>query len=140
PRAEQPLLRDAPQRRRVDAAAQLLRPDVADQMRGRIGEAVRMTVEAGHPEMRPLAAPVVRHVELLLRERRHEEPEALELLRIEDPVEELEEVLRGDELPLRDVAELGARRQVDRRRKLGQEVLGKVEVDVEAAEVALLLR
>src|SRR5690606_16035835 len=124
-RSKQPLLRNAAQRRRVDASAHFLRSDVSDEVRGCVSVAVRVTVEAGHAEMGPLTAPVVRHVELLLRERRHEQAQALELLRVEDAVEELKEVLRRDELPLRDVAELGPRREVDRGRELGQEMLGE---------------
>src|SRR5690606_15071911 len=137
---EQALLRNAAKRRRVYPPAHLLRPNVADEMRRRIRVAVRVTVEARHAEMRPLTAPVVGHVELLLRERRDEQSEPFELLRIQDTVEQLEKVLRRHELALRDVAELRTRRQVDRRRELGQEVLGNIELDVEAVQVALLLR
>src|SRR5690606_3775940 len=109
-------------------------------MRGRIRVAVRMAIEAGHAEMRAFTAPVVGQVELLLRERRDQETQPLELLRIQDAVEEREEVLRRDELTLRNVSELGPCGQVDRRRKLGKKVLGHVEVDVEAVQIPLLLR
>ena len=90
------------------------------------------------PRLALLGAAVVGLVELLLRERRHQQAQALELLRIEDAVEELEEVVDGDELALRDVAEVGPRGQEDRRRKLGQEMVGQIEVEVEAGEVARL--
>src|SRR5690606_42073665 len=62
------------------------------------------------------------------------------LLRVQNAVEELEKVLRRDELPLRHVAELGSRGQENGRRELGQEMLGNVELDVEPVQIALLLR
>ena len=61
------------------------------------------------------------------------------LLGVQDAVEQLEEVLDRDQLALRDVAEVRPRGQEDGRRELGQEVLGDVEVEVEARQVALLL-
>ena len=69
-RAEQPLDVDAAQRRRVDAVAELLRADVADQVRRAVGVAVGVAVEAGHAAAGLDAAAVVGRVELLLRERR----------------------------------------------------------------------
>ena len=42
-------------------------------------------------------------------------------------------------LPLRHVAEVGPRGQVDGRRKLGQEMIRQVEIEVEARQVAALL-
>jgi len=73
---------------------------------------------------------------LLLRKRRHQEPQPLEVLGIEDAVEQLIEVVDRDELALRDVAQIGPRGQEDRRRKLRQEMVGKVELQVEAREIA----
>ena len=85
------------------------------------------------------AAPVLGRVELLLRERRDQQPQPFELLRVQDAVEQLVVVVDRDELALRDVAEVGPRGQVDRRRKLGQEVVGQVEVEIEAGQVAVFL-
>ncbi len=82
---------------------------------------------------------VLRLVELLLRERSHQEAQPLDLLRVEDPVEELVEVLDRHQLALRDVPQVGPGGEEDRRRELGKEVLGDVEVEIEAGEVALLL-
>ena len=42
-------------------------------------------------------------------------------------------------MPLRHVAQVGPRGQVDRRRKLRQEVVGQVEVEIEAGQVAAFL-
>src|SRR5690606_12352112 len=114
--------------------------NIADEVSRRVRMAVRMTVEARDAEMRLLAAPIVRHVELLLRKRAHEQTQSFQLLRVQNAVEELEKVLRRDELPLRHVAELGSRGQENGRRELGQEMLGNVELDVEAVQIALLLR
>ena len=52
-------------------------------------------------------------------------------------VEQLEEVVDRDQLALRHVAQVGPRRQEDRRRKLRQQVVGQVEVEVEARQVAV---
>ena len=51
-RAEQPLDVHAAQRRRVDAVAELLRADVADEVRGGVGVAVGVAVEAGDARLR----------------------------------------------------------------------------------------
>ena len=72
-----------------------------------------------------LGLAVGRGVELLLRELRDQEPHALQVLGVEDPREDLLEVLDRHHLPLRDVAQVGPRGQVDRRRELGEEVLGR---------------
>ena len=90
------------------------------------------------PRLGRSRAAVVGLVELLLRERRHQQAQPLELLGVQDAVEQLEEVVDRDELALRDVAEVGPRGQEDRRRELRQEVVGQVEVEVEARQVARL--
>ena len=91
------------------------------------------------PAARPGRTAVLGRVELLLRERRHEQPQPLELLGVEDAVEQLEVVLERDDLAPRDVAEVRARRQVDRGRELGEEAVGQVEIEVIPREVAPLL-
>ena len=94
-RAEQPLDVHAAQRRRVDAVAVLVRADVADRVRRGVGVAVGVAVEAGHALVGLERAAVVGGVELLLRERRDQQPQALELLGIEDVLEQLVEVARA---------------------------------------------
>jgi hypothetical protein len=84
-RAEQPLDVDTAQRRRVDAVAAARRADVADRVRRGVGVAVRVAVEARDALVRGERAAVVGRVELLLRERREQQPQALELLRVQDP-------------------------------------------------------
>ena len=66
--------------------AELIRPNVTDGVRRSIGVAVCVAVEARHPLMRLQATPVVRQIELLLRERRDEQPQPLELLRVDVPL------------------------------------------------------
>ena len=136
-RAEQPLDVDAAQRRRVDAMPVLVGTDVADGVRGRVRVAVGVAVEAGDALRRRQGAPVVGGIELRLGKRRHQQPQAFELLGIQDVLEQLVEVGQRDQLALRDVAQVRPRGQVDRRGKLRQQVLRQVEVEVEARQVAL---
>ena len=104
-------------------------------MAGPVRVAVLMTVEAGDAQARVLAPPIRRRVELLLGERREQETQPFELLGVQDPVEEAVVVVRRHQLPLGDVAQVRPRGQVDRRRELGQEAVGQVEVEVEAGQV-----
>jgi hypothetical protein len=60
-----------------------------------VAVAVDVAIEAGHAPAGALGAAVIRLIELLLGERGHEEAEPLDLLGIEDPVEEIEEVVDG---------------------------------------------
>ena len=115
--------------------AELLRPDIADLVVGPVGVAVLVTVEARDPEARVLAPPIRGRVELLLWERGQQEAQPLELLRVQDPIEEPVVVVGRDQLPLRDVAQVGTGGQVDRRRKLRQEPVGQVEIEVEPGQV-----
>ena len=80
-RTEQPLDVHAAERRRVDPMAKFLRPDVADQMRRGVRVAVHVAVEADHAAARRERAAIVGLVELLLRKRRHQQPQAFDLLR-----------------------------------------------------------
>ena len=119
--------------------AGLLGTGIGRKMGRPVGVAVRVAIEAGHAAARLLRAAILGLVELLLRKRRHQQAQALELLRIEDAVEQLVIIVDGDELALRNVAEVRPLIEIDRRRELGQKVIGNVEIDVEAREVAPLL-
>ena len=68
-RAEEPLDIHSAQRGRINAMPVLLRADVADKMRSRVGVAVRVAVKARDAAMRMHGAAVARHVELLLGKR-----------------------------------------------------------------------
>ena len=115
------------------------RTSIGCKMRRSVGMAIRVAIEAGHASARLLRAAILGLVELLLRKRRHQKAQALELLRIDDAVEQLIIILDGDELPLRDVTEVRTLIEIYRRREPGQKVIGNVEIDVEAREVAPLL-
>src|SRR3989441_9404626 len=115
--------------------AKLLRANVADQVGRPVGAAVLMTVETRDSEARTLAAAVRRQVELLLGERREQQAQSLELLRVQDAVEQLVIVVGGHQPATRYVPEVGTRRQVDGRRELREEPVRDVEIQVEAGQV-----
>ena len=111
-----------------------LRPDVAHQVGRPRRVAVDVAIEASHAlhADRLFRLAVGGGVELLLRKLRHQQTHALQILGVEDAGEDLLEVVHRHDLALRDVAQVGPRRQVDGRRELGQELLGQVEIEVEA--------
>src|SRR3984957_5244688 len=78
-------------------------------------------------------------MKLLLREWRQQQAQPFQLSGRENAVEHVEEVGDRDQLALRDVAQIGARGQVHRRRKRSQKVFGQVEIDVEAGQVSPVL-
>ena len=125
--------------RRVDAVPELLRPYVSHQVSGAVGVAVGVAIEAGDAAARMLAAAILRLVELLLRKRRQQQAEAFDLLRVEQAVKELIVVVDRDQLPLRDVTQIGTRGQEHGRWKFGQEMVWNIAVQVEACKIALLL-
>src|ERR1700730_16320686 len=104
----------------------LRRTSVGRQMRRLVGMTVRVAIEAGHAPARLLRAAILGLVELLLRKRRQQKTQALELLRIHDAVEQLVIIFDGDELALRDVAEVRTLIEIYRRRELGEKVIGNV--------------
>src|SRR5258707_12319535 len=59
-----------PESRRLDAVAELLRPNITDQMRGAIRAAIAMAVEAGHAHARLFGAAVFGRIHILLWKRR----------------------------------------------------------------------
>src|ERR1700724_4516188 len=111
-----------------------LRSNIADEMRRTVGVAIRMTIEAGDATARFVRTPILGLVELLLRERRQQQAQPLELFRIQDAVEQLIIVLDGDQFALGDIAEVRTRRQIDRRRKFRKKVLRDVETQIEPGE------
>ena len=86
-RTEEPLDVHAAQRRRIDPVAELLWSDVADEVRGAVGVAVRVAVEARHAAARAFGTAILGLVELLLRKRRQEQAQPFDLLRVQDAVE-----------------------------------------------------
>ena len=130
-RAVDLLVEQAAQADRVEPEAALLRPDVGVEVElaGRV--AVDVAVEAGHAQAGLAVLRSSVGIELLLRERRQQQAQAVELHRRQDVLEQAVVVVDRDHLAARDVAQLGPVLQEDRRRKLGQERLGQIEVDVE---------
>ena len=98
--------------------AELLGTDVADQMSAAIRMAVRMTFEAYDATAGAHRAPVFSGVELLLWERGEQQAQALELLGISDPVEQIVKVIKSHQFALRHVTEIGSRRQINGWREL----------------------
>src|SRR6478609_10391841 len=114
----------------------LLGTNVAHEVRRAVGVAIDVTVEARNTEARPIRTSIVDVVELLLRERRQQQTQPVELLRIQQALEQLVVVVRRDQLTLRNIPKVWLRSEVDRRRKLGQELVGQIEVQVEARQIA----
>src|SRR5204862_7560802 len=76
-RAEQTLDVHAPEAWCLDAPPEFLGADIANQVEGSVRVAVDVAFEARHAATRALGAPVLGLVELLLRERRDQQPQAL---------------------------------------------------------------
>jgi hypothetical protein len=91
-------------------------------------------VQAGHFKAGIDGLAIVRGVELLLRQRHEEEAQAIELDRGEDVLEQPVEVVDGDHLSTRDVTQLRAALREHHGRELGEELLGEIELHVEALE------
>src|ERR1700674_3818538 len=84
-----------------------------------VGVTVRVAIQAAHASARLLRAAILGLVELLLRKRRHQKAQSLELLWIDDAVEQLVIIVDGDELALRNIAEVRTLIEIDRGRELG---------------------
>src|SRR6185436_11553424 len=97
-----------------------------------------MTIQTRDAELRLRYLAIVGGIELLLRERRQQQAQALHLNRREDPVHQLEKVACRQQLAFRHVTELGPRRQKDGRRKFRQQVIRQMKVDVETLQRAML--
>src|SRR6185437_1938534 len=108
-------------------------------MGGAILVAIRVTVEAGGALAGNLRLAIVGGIELLLREWRQQQAQALDLAWRQDTVEHLEVVGERDQLALRDVAEVRSLHQIRRRGKRCQKPLRQVEVYIESAQVKIIL-
>ena len=139
-RREQQLRVVAAHGRRVDAQARVVRPRVGRELDGAVGVAVDVAREAGDALRRLGGDAVVRDVEPGGLERRDQQAQPVELLGREEAVEHVEVVAVGDLDAARDVAQLGMRGQIERRRKLRQVAVGDVEADVEALVLGMHAR
>src|SRR5262245_31786264 len=96
---------------------------------------IDVTVEARNAPARSVRTAVIDVIELLLWKRREQETQAIELLRIQQTLEQLVVVVGGDQLALRNITLVWLRGEEDGRRKLGQELIGQIEVEVEARQI-----
>ena len=78
-------------------------------------------------------------IEFFLRERSEKKTQAFHLNRRDNAVHDFIEISDGEQLTARHVSEFGTRGEENRRRKLRRDVLRKVEVDVEAPQIAPFL-
>src|SRR5438067_10055585 len=101
---------------------ELLRPDVADQVRGAVGVPVVMAIETRDPAAGFDRSAIAGLIELLLRKGRDQQSQAFELLRIQDTVEEIKEVIDRDQFALGNIAQIGPVSQINRRREFRQEM------------------
>ena len=82
---------------------------------------------------------VFRLVELLLRKWRDKQPQAFELFRIENPVEDFIVVHQGHQLASGDIAQIRPCGQKDGRRELRQKMVRQIKLQVETIEITALL-
>src|SRR5712692_11940215 len=104
-----------------------------------VGPTVRVTIKAGDSAARLHRTTIVRLVELLLRKGSEQQPQPFDLLRIQNSVKQIIEIVDRDQFSLGNVAEVRARGQINCGRELRKEVFWKVEVEIEPGEVTLLL-
>src|SRR6266404_10326 len=121
------------------AVPELLRARIGGEVRRAVLVAVRMAIKASRALAGNRRAAILGRVELLLREGRQQKAQPFQLPGREYPVEHLVVIRQRDQLTLRDVTQVRTRRQVNGRRKLGQEVIRQVEIYVEPRQVARVL-
>ena len=74
-----------------------------------------------------------------MRERSKQQSQPLDLLGIQNTVKQIKKIRDSNQLPFRNIAEVGPGRQINRWRELGEKMLRKVELEVKTGEVPLLL-
>src|SRR5260221_12078662 len=119
-RTTQPLDLHAAQRRGVDAMTGFLWAGVGSKVRGLVGMAVRVAVEAGYAAARQLGATILRLIELLVRERSDEQAKPFQLLGSENAVKQGIIILAGEEPALRYISGGGGLVCASGRRKIRQ--------------------
>lgn len=100
--------------------SELLRTDIADQVRSAICMPVQVAVKTCDAPAGELGTAVFSLIELLLRKRRDKQSETLELLGVQDSVKQFIIIHHGDDLSLRYIAKVRPGCQIDGRGKLGQ--------------------
>src|SRR4030095_9523895 len=92
--------------------------------------AIYMTVEARDSEAGLHRLTVVRGVEFLLRKRRHQQTQTVELNGRQEIFEQSVKVIEGDACAPRYITKLGPVLQKNGRRKLRQKRVGDIELNV----------
>jgi hypothetical protein len=119
--------------------AEFLGPNVTYKVSRGISMSICVTVEAGNSPTGTLGAAVFGLVELLLRKRTQQQPQALDLFRVQDPIEKLIVVVDREQLPFGNVPEIGPRGEIDGCWKFRQDMIGEIKIEVEADEVTTFL-
>jgi hypothetical protein len=132
------LVEHSPQRGAVQPETRGLWPHVGSQMERGIRMKILVAVEAGHAVALLEHLAIFGLVELLLRKRSEQQAKPLHLHRRHVTDHDGVEVAYREQLALGDVTEIRPRLQENGRRELRREVIGEIEVDVEAPQVAML--
>jgi len=138
-RAKEPLNVQATQRYCLDAVAEPLGAGIGREVRGAVLVAVRMAIKASRTLAGYLGTAIVGCVELLLWKGRQQQAQPFQLSRGKNAVEQLVVIGQRDQLALRDIAQIGAWGQIHRRRKLGQEVIRQIKIQIEPLQVSAVL-
>src|SRR4051794_38991022 len=133
------LIEHATQAGGVEPEARGLRANVRGQVEGSIGVEIGVAVEASHAEALVSALAVLGLIELLLRERREQKPEPLDLDRSENADHQLVIVLDRQQLPSRHIAQFRMGGEKQGRREFRGEAIREIQIDIEAPQVAGLL-
>ncbi len=133
------LIEQAPQARGIQAEPVRLRAHIGSQVKGCIGMEVGVAVQTGDSEALVGALAILGLIEFLLGKGGQQQTQSFQLDGSDEPDHERVIVLDGEQLSVGHIAELGMGRQKYGRRKFRREPVGKIEIDIEAAQVALLL-
>src|SRR6266851_3938828 len=87
---------NAAQRRRFDPVPEFLRTNVSDEMECAVGPTVCVTIKAGDSAARLHGTTIVRLIELLLRKGSEQQPQPFDLLRIQNSVKQIIEIIDRD--------------------------------------------
>ncbi|MBV8578962.1 MAG: transposase [Acetobacteraceae bacterium] len=115
----------------VEAKSSRLGPHVGCLMKAGVGVEIGVAIETGNTEALVLYLAVLGLIELLLRERGQQQPQAFNLYRRDKADHHFVVVLDRQQPAARHIAQFGMRREKDRRWKFRRNRVGKIEIDVE---------
>ncbi len=119
--------------------AERLRAGIRREVRRAVLVAVGMAIKASRAGARKLGLAILGHVVLLLCKGRQQQAQPLQLSGGKEAVELLEIIVEREQHASGDIAHLGVRSQVHPRRKLGQELIWQIEIQVEPRQVSPIL-